>query len=166
MSSRISDLSLSYSIDDNMIDFEIRFKVVGRVRDVFNQDTWLDAYNKHDNLFRIRYTLTLNYGKNTRPITFIRKASLYWSRDPTLPPFPPAKKIWCMIVSDDKPIIPSSVEEARSLLFDVKSNIILSSNLLDKEHSVYADVKASWGRHTFIEKEEIGARSNAIAIRV
>lgn len=172
MSSWISDLRLVASNPtvkaEDIVDFELSFKVDGEVRELFNQKVWTEAYNKHDNLFRIKYTLDLNYEKGSliEPVTLVRKASFYWSRNPKLPPPPPNKKIWAMIVIDESPVIPLSEDHAKELLFDVKYSIILSGSKFEEgEHKVYADVKASWGKHTFIANEEINAKSEPILIK-
>lgn len=165
--SSISNIRLSPSREEfgsnDSIEFGISFRVDGEVRERFNVDRWTDAYNKHDNLFRIEYIISLT---NIKPIRLIRKASFYWSRDPTLYPPPPAKKIWVMIVADDSPIIPKDLEEARTLLFDVSYSMMLDASLFHKgENKVYADIRASWGKHTFIDKGEINARSDTVVIR-
>jgi hypothetical protein len=149
---------------------DLRFKVAGRVRDVFNQQTWTDAYNKHDTVFRIKYVVKVQSGsvrkKNlVEPVTFVRKASFYWSRNPKLPPPPPEKKIWAMVVTDDKPNLPDSVEEAKSLVFDVRREIqLIGSHLGKGRHRLTAHVTASWGRHRFIEKMEISGKTNEITV--
>lgn len=165
--SSIRELTLIPSLiefgENDSIEFMISFMIDGEVREKLNEDVWSTAYDKHDNLFRIKYTLVLSHGK---PITLLRKASFYWSRDPKRYPLPPSKKIWVMIVRDDQPIIPKDTEEARRLLFDVQYSIVLdASSFHNGENEVYVDVKASWGRHTFIEKGEISARSTTIKIR-
>ena len=172
MSSRIDDLRLVVSNStvkaDDIIDFELSFKVDGEVRQRFNQTVWSDAYDKHDNLFRVKYVLNLGYEKGAlmEPVTLVRKASFYWSRNPKLPPPPPNKKIWAMIVIDESPVIPISEEHARTLLFDVKYSMLLSGSRFEEgEHKVYAKVIASWGKHTFIVGEEISKKSEPLIIR-
>jgi len=171
MSSQINNLRLESLLnridDESMIEFELSFSINGKIRDNFNQDIWTDAYSKHDNLFRLKYVIELLTDKRRliEPISFVKKASFYWSRDPKLPPLPPNKKIWVMIVSEDHPIIPSSEEEAKSLLFDVKKRIVLATSKLKKgENKVYTNIKASWGDHVFASKDEINATSNYIII--
>lgn len=172
MSSWIDDLRLVASNPlikrDDIIGFELSFKVNGEIRELFNQKVWSEAYDKHDNLFRIKYTLNLDYEKGSliESVSLVRKALFYWSRNPKLPPPPPNKKIWAIVVIDEEPSMPVSEEHASSLLFDVKYTMILSGSEFEEgENKVYANVKASWGKHTFITGEEIGKKSEPITIR-
>ena len=152
------------------VTLNLRFRVDGRVRKVFNQQTWTDAYNKHDAVFRIKYTIRVQTGSVKKhdivePIKFVRKASFYWSRNPKLPPPPPNKKIWTMIVIDDRPVLPDSVEDAKSLVFDVKRPIELVGSSIGKgKHKLVAHVSASWGKHHFTEKMEVDAKSDEVEI--
>jgi hypothetical protein len=152
------------------LTLDLQFKVDGHVRQVFNQQTWTDAYNKHDNVFRIKYMIRVQTGSVKKrdivePIKFARKASFYWSRNPKLPPPPPNKKIWAMIVVDDNPNLPDSVEHAKSLIFDVKRPIELIGSSIGKgKHKLVAHVSASWGKHLFTEQMELEAKSNQVEI--
>ncbi len=173
-SSRIENVALTASSERvNCIEpltLELSFSVNGKIREVFNRETWLYAYDKHDNLFRIKYAIVLrsSFGRNVcEPIIFLRKASLYWSRDPTIEPYPPEKKIWVMIVMDNDSLLPRSVQEAQSLLFDVtrKIDLFTLDRVLGKgKHEIYAEVKASWGKHVYINAHELSARSNKVTI--
>jgi hypothetical protein len=152
------------------LTLDLQFKVDGRIREVFNQQTWTDAYNKHDNMFRIKYVIRVQTGSVKKrdiiePIKFARKASFYWSRNPKLPPPPPNKKIWAMIVIEDIPNLPDSVEQARSLIFDVKRPIELIGSSIGKgKHKLIAHVSASWEKHLFTEPMEVDAKSNEAEI--
>jgi len=152
------------------LTLDLQFKVDGRIREVFNQQIWTDAYNKHDSVFRMKYAIKVQTGSVKKrdvvePIKFVRKASFYWSRNPKLPPLPPSKKIWAMIVIDDRPNLPDSVEQARSLIFDIKRSIELIGSSIGKgKHKLVARVSASWGRHLFTEPMEVEAKSNTVEI--
>lgn len=152
------------------VTLDLQFKVDGRIREVFNQRTWTDAYNKHDNVFRVKYVIKVQTGSVKKrdvvePVKFVRKASFYWSRNPKLPPPPPNKKIWAMIVVDDRPNLPDSVEQAKSLTFDVRRPIELIGSSIGKgKHKLVAHVSASWGRHLFTESMEVDAKSNEVEI--
>ena len=152
------------------LTLDLQFKVDGRIREAFNQQSWTDAYNKHDNVFRMKYVIKVQTGSVKKrdvvePIKFVRKASFYWSRNPKLPPPPPSKKIWAMIVIDDRPNLPDSVEQAKSLIFDVRRPIELIGSSIGKgKHKLVAHVSASWGRHLFTESTEVDAKSNEVEI--
>lgn len=152
------------------VTLEVQFKVDGHIREAFNQQAWTDAYNKHDNNFRIKYVIKVLTGSVKKrdivePIKFVRKASFYWSRNPKLPPPPPNKKIWVMVVMDDRPNLPDSIEHAKSMIFDVRRPIELVGSSIGKgKHKLIAHVTASWGKHLFTEGAELAAKSNEIEI--
>ena len=99
------------------------------------------------------------------PVKFIRKASFYWSRNPKLPPPPPNKKIWALIVADDSPKLPDNVEEVKSLLLDVRYSVeLMGSNIHKGAQKLVAHISVSWGKHLFTEPVEIEATSNEIEI--
>lgn len=173
---RISGVILDASpttVRDEPIILDLRFKIDGRIRDLFTKERWLDAYEHHDNLFRIKYAISIKKDGSltskdiVEPITFVRKASIYWSRDPTMQPYPPEKKVWVMIVADQDPILPKDEDEARSLLFDVHRRIEMMPSMLGKgRYDVFAEVSAEWGRHVYTEAEILTARSNKVRLDV
>lgn len=170
--SRIEHLMLTASRSDytQPVTFEVSFSVNGKVRELFNRDTWLYAYERHNNLFRIKYSIALKASSREvcEPIIFLRKASLYWSRDPTIEPYPPEKKVWVMIVMDNDSLLPRSVQEAQSMLFDVsrKVDVFALDKMLGKGvHEVYAEVSVSWSKHVYINADELSARSNKVTIK-
>jgi hypothetical protein len=95
------------------------------------------------------------------PIKFVRKASLFWTRNPKI-----TYRIWVSIIKEDTPFYPLSEEEARSLLFDVNKVIELTGSHLDSggTHKLYADIRVSWGKHQYTEPTEIKGRSNDIKL--
>jgi hypothetical protein len=139
----------------------LSFKIKGSIREVFNQKNWERAYNRHDNIFRIKIEITL---KSSRKKIFrsenVRKASLFWTRNPKLP-----YRIWILIIKDDTPFYPSSVEEAKSLLFDVEKIIELKANNLEpRNQNVYASIKVSWGKHYYTQPCELSIESNKVEL--
>lgn len=171
--SYISDIKLSPSANrvkvNEPLTLDLQFKVDGHIREVFNQEKWTLAYDKHDTTFMIKYVIRIKRGSRGRdviePVRFVRQASFYWSRNPKLPPPPPNKKVWAMIVADDAPNLPDTVENARSLLFGVNRSVMLmGSNIGKGSHKLVAHVSASWGKHLYTDKEEVEARSNEVEI--
>ncbi len=149
---------------------DLRFKVEGQIRKALHQENWTLAYDKHDTTFLIKYVITIQSGILKRygvlePVKFVRKASFYWSRNPKLPPNPPNKKIWVMILMDDLPNLPDTAEDARSLLLDVRRTVeLMGYNIGKGRHKLVAHVSASWGRHEYIKSDKIDARSNEVEI--
>ena len=146
---------------DYPLTLSLSFRVEGSIRQDFSQKNWERAYNKHDNAFRMTIEVDLKSGRRTiMPIKFVRKASLFWTRNPKIP-----YRIWVSILKDDTPHYPLLEEEARSLLFDVNKVIELSGSQLDSgTHNLYTDIKVSWGKHQYTEPTEIKSRSNEIEL--
>jgi hypothetical protein len=146
---------------DHPLTLSLSFRVEGSIREAFSQKNWERAYNKHDNTFRMTIEVDLKSGRRTIvPIKFVRKASLFWTRNPKI-----TYRIWVSIVKDDTPFYPLSEEEARSLLFDVNKVIELTGSDLDSgTHELYADIRVSWGKHQYTEPTEIRGRSNDIKL--
>ena len=164
-SSFISDANFSKSQDsvraDQPLTLSLSFKITGEIREAFSQKNWERAYNKHDNGFRMTIEVDVKSGRKTiHEIKFVRKAALFWTRNPKIP-----YRIWASIVKDDTPFYPLTVEEAHSLLFDVNKVIELSGSDLDSgSHKLRADVRVSWGKHEYTDPTEITARSNELEL--
>jgi hypothetical protein len=143
------------------LTLSLSFKVEGAIREAFTQKNWERAYNKHDNGFRMTIEVDVKSGRRTVvPIKFVRKAALFWTRNPKIP-----YRIWVSIVKDDAPFYPLAEDEARSLLFDVNKVIELSGSDLDSgTQKLYADIRVSWGKHDYSEPTEIKGRSNEIEL--
>src|SRR5918911_518313 len=146
---------------DHPLTLSLSFRVEGSIRETFSQKNWERAYNKHDNGFRMTIEVDLRSGRRTIvPIKFVRKASLFWTRNPKVP-----YRIWVSIVKDDTPYYPLSEEEAISMLFDVNKVIELDGSYLNSgTHTIYADIRVSWGKHEYTQPTEIKGRSNDIKL--
>lgn len=137
----------------------LSFTIEGAIRDAFIQKNWEKAYNKHDNGFRMTIEVDIKSGRKTvMPVKFVRKAALFWTRNPKIP-----HRIWVSIVKDDTPHYPLSVEEAQSLLFDVSKVIELGADLAGQKLS--ADISVRWGKHEYTEPGEVSAKTNAVEMR-
>jgi hypothetical protein len=143
------------------LTLSLSFKVDGEIREVFSQKNWERAYNKHDNGFRMTIEVDIKSGRKTvLPLKFVRKAALFWTRNPKIP-----FRIWVSIVKDEAPFYPLTEEEAKSLLFDVNKVIELSGSDLDSGmQKLYADVRVSWGKHDYTEPTELKGKSNEIEL--
>ena len=146
---------------DRPLTLSLSFRVEGSIREAFSQKNWERAYNKHDNSFRMTIEVDLRSGRRTIiPVKFVRKASLFWTRNPKIP-----FRIWVSILKDDTSHYPLSEEEARSLLFDVNRVIELDGSYLDSgTHTLYTDIRVSWGKHEYTQPTEIKGRSNDIKL--
>jgi hypothetical protein len=147
---------------DQPLTLSLSFRIQGSVREAFSQKNWERAYNKHDKGFLMKIEIDLKSGSRRRItlIKLVRKAALFWTRNPKIP-----YRIWVSIVRDDTPFYPLTEEEAKSLLFDVNKVIELKgSDLNSGTHKLYTDIKVSWGKHVYIQPNEIKGRSNDIEL--
>ena len=162
----VSDAKLSLSQDKvkegEPLSLSLSFKIIGNIREIFNQKNWERAYNKHDNLFRITIEICLKAGRKViLQNKFVRKAALFWTRSPKIP-----YRIWISIIKDDTPFYPITVDEAKSLLFDINKLIELNcDNLKRGNHKLSIDIKVSWGKHYYTNSAKINGRSNTVDIR-
>ena len=145
------------------LTLDLSFRIDGHIRHVFNPRIWESAYNKHDTVFRLSIVVTVKEGRTKLLSTKLtRKAALFWTRNPKI-----SSRIWVYITSDDTPFYPNSVEEARSLLFNIDKRIhVDTSNLGAGNHLLYTQVNASWGRHHYTECSEITAVSKTIKVDI
>lgn len=87
---------------------------------------------------------------------------MFWTRSPKIP-----SRIWVSIIRDDTPFYPVTIDEAKSLLFDVNKMIKIDTNNFKRgNHTIYADIKVSWGRHYYTEPTEITVVSNIIDLYI
>jgi hypothetical protein len=146
---------------DQPLTLSLSFRIQGSVREAFSQKNWERAYNKHDKGFLMKIEIDLNScRRRITLIKLVRKAALFWTRNPKIP-----YRIWVSIVRDDTPFYPLTEEEAKSLLFDVNKVIELKgSDLNSGTHKLYTDIRVSWGKHVYIQPNEIKGRSNNIEL--
>ena len=161
----IADASLAKSQDSvkagQPLTLSLSFKIDGAIRQAFVQKNWERAYNKHDNGFRMTIEVDVKSGRKTvLPLKFVRKAALFWTRNPKIP-----FRIWVSVVKDDTPFYPLTEEEARSQLFDVNKVIELSGSDFDSgSHKLHAEIRVSWGKHEYTEPTEIKGKSNEVEL--
>jgi nitroimidazol reductase NimA-like FMN-containing flavoprotein (pyridoxamine 5'-phosphate oxidase superfamily) len=143
------------------LTLSLSFKIQGNIREVFDQKNWERAYNIHDNVFRINIEISLKEGRKAiLQNKLVRKAILFWTRSPKIP-----FRIWVSIIKDDTPFYPTTVEEAKSLLFDINKFIELNGYDLKRgSHEFSTDIKVSWGKHYYTDPTVITGRSNAVTI--
>ncbi|MFZ0514998.1 MAG: hypothetical protein WAM14_25590 [Candidatus Nitrosopolaris sp.] len=167
--SSITHLILTRTHHENKIKkgepltLDLSFKIDGNIREVFNPKMWEAAYDKHDNLFRMSIAVALKVKRTKIFLTKItRKAPMFWTRSPKIP-----SRIWVSIIRDDTPFYPVTIDEAKSLLFDVNKMIKIDTNNFKRgNHTIYADIKVSWGRHYYTEPTEITVVSNIIDLYI
>ncbi len=162
----LSDIILTGKQDkvkaDGIISLNLNFKILGKIRETFDQKTWERAYNKYDNVFRINIEIIIKSGRrNIFRTRHIRKAVLFWTRNPKI-----QYRIWITIIRNDIPLYPLSVDEARSILFDVDELIELKgSELKLGSHMLAAQIMVSWGKHNYTPPTKLTGKSKIITIK-
>lgn len=162
---------------DEPISLAIRFSVQGGLRDSFNTSTWDKAYDVHDTMIRLKCSVKLQKSKRVFVIgnlvnqkRFIRRATIYLSRDPGHADGRVGyqTKKWVLVTNeDDNPRVPTSQEEARSLLFDFIHDIpLIGSDLGMGKHRLSAKVTVKWGTRTYIKGGQASASSGPLEIEV
>lgn len=152
------------------IHVNVTFRIVGGLREAFHPDVWTVAWEDFDKLLRLTFRISLGRsgGLRTRTVAGakkeVRRASFYWSRDPDLP-----YRIWAMVVPETggAPLIPRSVEDAKSKMFDVEREFQFPASTLGPgKHKLVARASAKWGRRSFIEKGEVSSKSKPLVITI
>ena len=91
---------------------------------------------------------------------FVRKAVLFWTRNPKL-----SHRVWVSIIKDETPHYPLTIEEAKSLLFDVTKTMELDSNKLKEgENEIHVSIKVSWGKHLYTDPFELHGETKAVIV--
>lgn len=163
--SSISDIKVGSSHDsirsNEVLTLSLSFNIDGLIRENFSQKNWERAYDKHDNGFRLTISLDLKVGRNTVDKSkFVRKAALFWTRNPKL-----SHRVWVSIIKDETPHYPLTIEEAKSLLFDVTKTMELDSNKLKEgKNEVYVSIKVSWGKHLYTDPIELHGETKAVIV--
>jgi len=158
-----------YAADDLLV-LNLGFRILGGVREAFNPDVWTVAWEDFDKTFRLTTRIAVLQARGPLSKTIVenkkevRKASFYWSRDPDLP-----YRIWPFVVPEDggPPKIPLNVEDAKSKMFDfVRRFSVPAASLGRGSHKLVAVASVKWGRHSYIEKGEVGGRSGQVVVRI
>lgn len=161
----ISDIKLGTSHEsigsNDTLTLNLGFNIDGLIREIFSQKNWERAYDKHDNVLRLTFFLELLIGNEAvDKIKFVRKAILFWTRNPKL-----SYRIWISIIKDETPYYPLTIEEAKSLLFDVTKTIELDSSIMKKgENQIQISIKISWGKHLYTEPSELRGETKIVKV--
>lgn len=146
----------------------LAFSIIGGLRDVFTPDVWELAYRSNDMMLAFRYTISVyRRGVGRRrvlgPLKMQKEARLYWTRNPMR-----TERIWMIAVDEDENVYrPTSVEDAKQLLFDFERELMIPGNELSVgENRLWAEVNLWWTRHVYAEKGGRRARSRETSVRV
>ena len=172
----ISDINLSKSKDefssDDMIEIGIKFSVQGNLREEFNEKNWTKAYNKNDNLFKMKYGVKLlssgiRKHELGKPIETYRKASIFWTRNPKLVNPMKEKRIWVQVAKNFEPFIRLTEEEVRQELFDFDEKIIFkASELGSGKHMIAAEAFVEWQKHDYTEPVKTKTQAKELEVKI
>jgi hypothetical protein len=164
--SSISDIKIGSSHDsiksNEILTLSLSFNIDGSIRENFSQKNWERAYDKHDNGFRLTVSLDLKVGRNSvDKAKFVRKAVLFWTRNPKL-----SYRVWVSVIKDETPHYPLTIEEAKSLLFDVTKTMELDSNKLKEgQNEIHVSIKVSWGKHLYTDPFELHGETKVVKVK-
>jgi len=172
----ISDLELtknknSFTVDED-ITVNVKFSLEGTLRDSFTEENWTKAYNKNDNLFKLKYGIKLTSGGLRRReigklLDTYRKASLFWTRNPKLVNPMKDRKVWVQVAKNFEPFIRLTEEEVRHELFDFDEKITFkASELGSGSHKIGAEVYMSWQKHDYTEPDNVKDHAKEIEIKI
>lgn len=156
--------------DENVV-LSVKFSVFGALREDFNEKNWEKAYNKHDNVFKLKYgvklyTAGLRKRELGKPLDTYRKAAIFWTRNPKLTQVA-EKKIWVQIAKNFEPFIPKTQVEAQELLLDFNEKMeFKASDLGSGKHKIGAEVFVSWLKHDYTEPFSDKSHSKEIEIEI
>jgi hypothetical protein len=144
---------------DQGAQLRIRFKLVGGLVDAFSRDVWQTAYDVHDTSLRLLYRVKvmrkggLLGSQVAEPARYLKKATLYWTRNPDLTDNI-TNRIWVMVIDEEKvPHVFDTEKDVRESLFSFDRRLLVPATALPKKgEKVVVEVKMKWGRHSFIEK--------------
>lgn len=167
------DLSLipesrTYKVDES-VRINLGFRIIGGMRESFIPDVWTVAWEDNDKMVRLTMEAALRRagvggGKLATTGKEVRRAKFYWSRDPDLP-----YRIWAAILHEDgsAPIIPESVEDAKSKFLDVvKLFEIPASSLGRGSHKIIGSVEIGWGRRSYMEKGSGSGKTAPVVLKI
>jgi hypothetical protein len=160
--------SKEYKLDDT-VKIHLGYRVVGGLRESFIPDVWTVAWEDNDKLARLAMASSLRKaGGLGKPVATtgkeVRRAKFYWSRDPDLP-----YRIWTAIVHEDgsAPIIPSSVEDAKSKYLDVEKLFEIPAASLGRGTvKLSGNVDIRWGRRSYLEKGSASGKTGAVQLTI
>lgn len=158
-----------FSVNDN-IAINVKFSVKGGLREAFNEKNWERAYNKHDNVFKLKYGIKLFSGglrkRELGALDTYKKVALFWTRNPKLTQMA-EKKVWVQISKNFEPHIPVNQAEAQQMLLDFDEKMeIRASELGPGKHKIGAEVYVSWFKHDYTDEFDTRSNSQEIEIEI
>jgi len=153
------------------VTLNVKFSITGALRQAFNEKSWEKAYNKHDNVFKLRYGIKLYSGalrkrEIGKALDTYKKVALFWTRNPKLTQMA-EKKVWVQISKNFEPFIPKNQVEAQEVLLDFDEKMHFNASELGVgKHKIGAEIYVSWFKHDYAEPFDEKAHSKEIEIEI
>ena len=157
--------------ENENVAVNVKFSVTGALRQAFNEKSWEKAYNKHDNVFKLKYGIKLYSGSLRKheigkPLDTYKKVALFWTRNPKLTQMA-EKKVWVQISRNFDSFIPKNQDEAQEMLLDFDEKLHFNaSDLGVGKHKIGAEVYVSWLKHDYAEPFDQKVYSKEIEIEI
>jgi hypothetical protein len=149
--------------------FTSSFQILGNGRSNFNDSVWAVAYAVGKTRYTIRYTISVREDVSRRPDKEIVRPVSY-TRIATIVPGAPGMPgpFWVKIqLEDGRTVVPKSVSEAQSLMFDVnKSYPIKGTTLGSGSHKLFARIEANWSGYQFSGSDKVDQNSPRVTVQV
>ena len=175
MTNTISEVSLEKAPEKfkegENVTVNVKFSITGALRQAFNEKNWEKAYNKHDNVFKLRYGIKLYSGglrkrEIGKALDTYKKVALFWTRNPKLTQMA-EKKVWVQISKNFEPFIPKNQVEAQEVLLDFDEKMHFNASELGVgKHKIGAEIYVSWFKHDYAEPFDQKAHSKEIEIEI
>ena len=175
MTNTISEVSLEKAPEKfkegENVTLNVKFSITGALRQAFNKKNWEKAYNKHDNVFKLRYGIKLYSGglrkrEIGKALDTYKKVALFWTRNPKLTQMG-EKKVWVQISKNFEPFIPKNQVEAQEVLLDFDEKMHFNASELGVgKHKIGAEIYVSWFKHDYAESFDQKAHSKEIEIEI
>ena len=175
MTNTISEVSLEKAPEKfkegENVTVNVKFSITGALRQAFNEKNWEKAYNKHDNVFKLRYGIKLYSGglrkrEIGKALDTYKKVALFWTRNPKLTQMG-EKKVWVQISKNFEPFIPKNQVEAQEVLLDFDEKMHFNASELGVgKHKIGAEIYVSWFKHDYAESFDQKAHSKEIEIEI
>ena len=175
MTNTISEVSLEKAPEKfkegENVTLNVKFSITGALRQAFNEKNWEKAYNKHDNVFKLRYGIKLYSGglrkrEIGKALDTYKKVALFWTRNPKLTQMG-EKKVWVQISKNFEPFIPKNQVEAQEVLLDFDEKMHFNASELGVgKHKIGAEIYVSWFKHDYAEPFDEKAHSKEIEIEI
>ena len=175
MTNTISEVSLEKAPEKfkegENVTLNVKFSITGALRQAFNEKSWEKAYNKHDNVFKLRYGIKLYSGalrkrEIGKALDTYKKVALFWTRNPKLTQMG-EKKVWVQISKNFEPFIPKNQVEAQEVLLDFDEKMHFNASELGVgKHKIGAEIYVSWFKHDYAEPFDEKAHSKEIEIEI